>query len=56
MRKIPALLLGLLLELSGSAAFGQSAQMVAAAKKEGGKVDRLYVDGDFYRRRPEKGL
>lgn len=38
MRKIPALLFGLLLALNGGAAFGQSAQMVAAAKKEGGKV------------------
>jgi iron(III) transport system substrate-binding protein len=37
MRKISVLLLGWLL-LWNSAAFGQSAQMVAAAKKEGGKV------------------
>ena len=37
MRKISALLFGWLLLLNGSA-FGQSAQTVAAAKKEGGKV------------------
>ena len=37
MHKISVLLLGRLL-LWNSAAFGQSAQMVAAAKKEGGKV------------------
>ena len=38
MRKIVALLFGSLLALSGGTAFGQSAQTVAAAKKEGGKV------------------
>ena len=38
MRKLFALLFGLLLLLNGSAAFGQTAQMIAAAKKDGGKV------------------
>ena len=38
MQKISALLLGSLLLLNAPAAFGQSAQSVAAAKKEGGKV------------------
>jgi iron(III) transport system substrate-binding protein len=38
MRKISALLFGWLLLSNGSAAFGQSPQTVAAAKKEGGKV------------------
>jgi iron(III) transport system substrate-binding protein len=38
MRKISALLFGWLLLLTGSAAFGQSPQTVAAAKKDGGKV------------------
>jgi iron(III) transport system substrate-binding protein len=38
MRKISAMLFGSLLSLNGAAAFGQSAQMIAAAKKEGGKV------------------
>ena len=38
MRKISALLIGWLLLLSGQVAFGQSAQSIAAAKKEGGKV------------------
>ena len=38
MRKIAPLLFGWLLLLSGQVAFGQSAQTVAAAKKEGGKV------------------
>ena len=38
MRKISPLLFGWLFILSGQVAFGQSAQTVAAAKKEGGKV------------------
>ena len=38
MRKVFALLFGLLWLLNGSAAFGQTAQMIAAAKKDGGKV------------------
>ena len=38
MRKYSALLFGWLLFLNGQLAFGQSAQTVAAAKKEGGKV------------------
>ena len=38
MRKISALLFGCLLSLNGGAAFGQSPQTVAAAKKDGGKV------------------
>ena len=38
MRKFYALLLGALLLLNGTPVFGQSPQMVAAAKKEGGKV------------------
>ena len=38
MRKVFALLFGLLPLLNGSAAFGQTAQMIAAAKKDGGKV------------------
>jgi iron(III) transport system substrate-binding protein len=38
MRKYSALLFGWLLLLNGQLAFGQSAQTVAAAKKEGGKV------------------
>ena len=38
MRKLSAVLFGLLLLLNGSAAFSQTAQMIAAAKKEGGKV------------------
>ncbi len=38
MRKVSAVLFGLLLLLNGSAAFSQTAQMIAAAKKEGGKV------------------
>ena len=38
MRKIAALLLGYLLSTNSTAAFGQSAQTVAAAKKEGAKV------------------
>jgi len=38
MRKISALLFGCLLLMNGGAAFGQSAQTVAAAKKDGGKV------------------
>jgi iron(III) transport system substrate-binding protein len=38
MRKLSGLLFGSLLLLNGSGAFGQSAQMLAAAKKDGGKV------------------
>jgi len=38
MRKHLALLFGWLLLLNGQSAFGQSAQTVAAAKKEGGKI------------------
>ena len=38
MPKISALLLGLFLLLTGAGVFAQSAQTVAAAKKEGGKV------------------
>jgi len=38
MRKLSALFFGTLLLTSSDAAFGQSAQLVAAAKKEGGKV------------------
>ncbi len=38
MRKYSALLLGWLLLLNGQCVFGQSAQTVAAAKKEGGRV------------------
>jgi len=38
MRKYSALLFGWLLFLNGQVVFGQSAQTVAAAKKEGGKV------------------
>ena len=38
MRKLSAVSFGLLLLLNGSAAFSQTAQMIAAAKKEGGKV------------------
>lgn len=38
MRKISALLFGCLLSFNGGAAFGQSPQTVAAAKKDGGKV------------------
>ena len=38
MRKVGTFLLGSLLLLNATAVFGQSAQTIAAAKKEGGKV------------------
>lgn len=38
MRTIPALIIGCFVLASGPSAFGQSAQSIAAAKKEGGKI------------------
>ena len=48
MRKYSALLFGWLLFLNAQFVFGQSAQTVAAAKKEGGKVI-LYTSMRIYR-------
>ena len=38
MRTIAALIIGCLVLANGPSAFGQSAQSIAAAKKEGGKI------------------
>ena len=47
MRKMSTLLLALLLLFSVRSAFAQSAQTVAAAKKEGGKVN-LYTSMETF--------